>query len=73
MNHKKAIHYFGIAVTEEQRKSTDLVPLVCSGCLFQVISKKVAADIIKAMSNLIASAVMVCNCAPDITPYTEAK
>lgn len=49
------------------------MPLVCRGWLLRIISKKVAADIIKAMSNLITSAVIVCSCAPDITPYTAAN
>lgn len=56
-----------------REQSIGLVPLVCSGWLFRVISKKAAADIIEAVSNLITSAVIVCNCVPDITPYTEAN
>lgn len=66
-------HDFGIKVIKEQRREHSLVPPVSSGWLLRVISKKVAADIIKAMSNLITSAVIVCNCAPDITPYTAAN
>lgn len=72
-SHKKIICDFGIKVIKEQRKKHCLVPLVCRGWLLRIISKKVAADIIKAMSNLITSAVIVCNCAPDITPYTAAN
>lgn len=62
-----------LKLLKSREGSTTLVPLVCSGRLVRVISKKVAADIIKAMSNLITSAVIVCNCAPDITPYTAAN
>jgi len=58
---------------KSREKSIDPAPLVCSGWLFRVTSKKAAADIIKALSNLITSAVIVCNCAPDITLYTEAN
>jgi len=69
----KIIHDFGIKVITEQEKSSDLVPVVYSVWLFRVISKKVAAYILKAMSNLITSAVIVCSCAPDTTPYPEAN
>lgn len=57
----------------KNREKSNLVPLEYDGWLFRVISEKAAAYIIKAMSNLITSAVIVCNCAPDITPYPEAK
>lgn len=62
-----------LQLLKSREQSINLVPLVCSGWLFKVISKKAAADIIKAVSNLITSAVTVYNCAPDITPYTEAN
>lgn len=63
----------GLKLLKNREKSSNLVPLEYDGWLFRVISEKAAAYIIKAMSNLITSAVIVCNCAPDITPYPEAK
>lgn len=63
----------GLKLLKNREKSSDLVPLVYNGWLFRVISEKAATYIIKAMSNLIISAVIVCNHAPDITPYPEAK
>lgn len=73
VNRKKIIHDFGIKIIKEQRKSSDIVPLVRSGWLFGVLSEKVAAETTMAMSNLITSAVIVCNCAPDITPHSGAN